>query len=92
MLVEMSQQAVVATGLAEVGRGQGVRRRLPLLGRVGRAVSGRLDRGEEKVTHLQVGRRLTEAGLHTAILPDLFVFYWLYAKGTAWEPRRCSSL
>lgn len=84
MLVEMSQQAVVATGLAEVGRGQGVHRRLPLLGRVGRAVSGRLDRGEEKVRHLQVGRWLTEAVLHTAILPDPCVFYWVYAKRSAW--------
>lgn len=44
LLVEMSQDAVVSTGLAEVGRGQCVHCWLSLLGRVGRAVGGRLDR------------------------------------------------
>lgn len=44
LFVEMSQDAVVSTGLAEVGRGQCVHCWLSLLGRVGRAVGGRLDR------------------------------------------------
>lgn len=56
LLVEMSQDAVVPAGLAEVGRGERVHRWLPLLGRVGRAVGGSLgDREEDSLTNLQEG-------------------------------------
>lgn len=45
VFVQMSQNAVVSTGLAEVSRCQHVHG-LPLLRRVGRAISGRLRGGK----------------------------------------------
>lgn len=47
MFVQMSQDAVVSTGLAEVSRCQHVHG-LPFLRRIGWAVSGRLSRGVEQ--------------------------------------------